>query len=427
MAQLKDLIVNGDSRIIGNNYNNSPKLAYGTCATAAATAEKVVVIEDPTWNLQVGDIVGIRFTYTNSAGTVKLNVNNSGAIQVACNTSRPYTGTSSRYTGTAGRTAFYQYDGTYWYWISDSVDGNDKTYTSAYCGTAAATAAKIASMFYYGLTANSYIFINFRYANTYAGAITLNIDNKGAYPIYINGEASSSTNYNLLAGPYLCYFDGTNYYFRTDGKLPGIIEKAESDGDGNNIVETYATINAVEDAQMTADKKKTVFLETQPVPPYDVGDIWFNNKKIYVCVLSRGINDSFSSQDFTAATDYIDNAQVVADQEEISTMQSQITQLLSDSNEYRLAIAADETLISGLSNSLQDLSDCIRTENSNIVLGENNSLYKIKVEDDKIGVYYNGQLISNWQQDQFTTSQLNLGNFAFIPRQNGSLGFRKVK
>ena len=77
-------------------------------------------------------------------------------------------------------------------------------------------------MFYYGLTANSYIFINFRYANTYAGAITLNIDNKGAYPIYINGEASSSTNYNLLAGPYLCYFDGTNYYFRTDGKLENV-------------------------------------------------------------------------------------------------------------------------------------------------------------------------------------------------------------
>ena len=47
MANVKDLIVNGDARIIGNLYNNSPKIAYGTCATAAGTAVKVVVIDDP--------------------------------------------------------------------------------------------------------------------------------------------------------------------------------------------------------------------------------------------------------------------------------------------------------------------------------------------------------------------------------------------
>ena len=65
MAQLKDLIVNGDARIIGNDYNNNPKVAFGTCATAAGTAEKVVVIDDPTWNLQVGDVIGVKFTNSN--------------------------------------------------------------------------------------------------------------------------------------------------------------------------------------------------------------------------------------------------------------------------------------------------------------------------------------------------------------------------
>jgi hypothetical protein len=74
-------------------------------------------------------------------------------------------------------------------------------------------------MAYYTATPNSYVHINFRYANTAASALTLNIDGKGAYPIYINGAASSATNYTLPAGPYIAYFDGTNYYFRTDGKL----------------------------------------------------------------------------------------------------------------------------------------------------------------------------------------------------------------
>lgn len=39
-------------------------------------------------------------------------------------------------------------------------------------------------------------------------------------PIYINGAASSSTNYTLPAGSYIIFYDGTNYYFRTDGKIP---------------------------------------------------------------------------------------------------------------------------------------------------------------------------------------------------------------
>ena len=56
-------------------------------------------------------------------------------------------------------------------------------------------------------------------SNSSAGAITLNVNSKGAKPIYINGAASSSSNYTLPAGSYIIFYDGTNYYFRTDGKL----------------------------------------------------------------------------------------------------------------------------------------------------------------------------------------------------------------
>lgn len=56
-------------------------------------------------------------------------------------------------------------------------------------------------------------------ANSVEGAITLNVNGKGAKPIYINGSASSASNYTLPAGSYLVYYNGTNYYFRTDGYL----------------------------------------------------------------------------------------------------------------------------------------------------------------------------------------------------------------
>ena len=99
-------------------------------------------------------------------------------------------------------------------WANQTQD-----YPSAYCTTSAGTAAKKASCSLYAAQANSYLHVLIGAANTSAGAITLNVNSAGAKPIYINGEASSSTNYTLPAGSYIVFYDGTNYYFRTDGKI----------------------------------------------------------------------------------------------------------------------------------------------------------------------------------------------------------------
>lgn len=119
MAQFKDLIVTGDARILGEIYNQqTPKVAFGTCATAADVAAKVVTLDYPSWILQPGDIIGVKFTNTNTATSITLNVNNTGAVGVSYNTDRPYTGDDSNVCGYAGRTIFYQYDGDYWHWMS---------------------------------------------------------------------------------------------------------------------------------------------------------------------------------------------------------------------------------------------------------------------------------------------------------------------
>lgn len=91
------------------------------------------------------------------------------------------------------------------------------------CETDGSTAAKTSTYaFYYTLRTGSHFEVTMRYANSNAGALTFNINSTGAKPIYINGAASSSTNYTLPAGKYIVYYDGTNYYFRTDGNLPGV-------------------------------------------------------------------------------------------------------------------------------------------------------------------------------------------------------------
>ena len=84
--------------------------------------------------------------------------------------------------------------------------------------------------------------------------------------------------------------------------------------------------------------------------------------------------------------------------------------------------------LEGVMIAVGELGDYIRiSPDGNMIFGNPNNEYQLQVENDRIGIYYNGSLISSWIQDQFSVTQLNLGNFAFIPRQNGSLGFRKVR
>lgn len=264
MAQLNDLVVTGDARIVGNLYNNSGMVAWGTCSTAAATAAKEIVVADPSWTLKVGNIIGVRFTNTNSASSCTLNVNGTGAKQIVYGATIPYTGSSQTVLGYAKSTVYYMYDGTYWVWLNRSQDDNWDTYTSAYCATAAGTAAKGASQTNYKLLAKSYTLLTIVNANTAAAALTLNINGQGAKPIYINGTISSSSNYTLPAGTYLVYYDGTNYYLRTDGKINGaggcLVDQSSSQALTNKTYNGYTLAAACAkgvDTSMTVDSTST--------------------------------------------------------------------------------------------------------------------------------------------------------------------------
>lgn len=105
---------------------------YGTCSTAAATAAKVVSIADTNWRLVTGCIIGVKFTNSNSASSVTLNVNSTGAKNIWYNNAK-YTSTSTSICGYKDRVIYYMYDGTYWVWLNmGSLDGNSYAYVRQY-------------------------------------------------------------------------------------------------------------------------------------------------------------------------------------------------------------------------------------------------------------------------------------------------------
>lgn len=106
--------------------SDATNIAYGTCSTAAETAAKVVTLTGNTnWQLITGSIITVKFTETNSAAAPTLNVNSTGAYPIYYNASE-YTSSSS-YGGYTNRHITYQFDGTYWVFISWGYDSNSDT------------------------------------------------------------------------------------------------------------------------------------------------------------------------------------------------------------------------------------------------------------------------------------------------------------
>ncbi len=218
-------------------------LGVATCETAANVAAKVVTITDnDNWKLAVGSEIIVKFTNTNTADHVSLNVNGTGAKRIWYNSSEA-TGTSPLYGGYANRYIHYVYNGTYWVWIGQSSDMNtwtalkgattsakgtagyapapsagatnrylrsDATWstvpdsnTSAYgtCSTAAATAEKAVSISNnddWELKVGSEIIVKFGITNT-ASKVTLNVNNSGAKSIWYD-TAAYTGNEALICG-----------------------------------------------------------------------------------------------------------------------------------------------------------------------------------------------------------------------------------
>jgi hypothetical protein len=116
------------------------------------------------------------------------------------------------------------------------------------CSTDSYNATKIAFSNNYILREGNRFTILFKESNTSISALTLNINNTGTKPIYINGEISSTTNYTLPAGLYSVLYDGTNYQISTDNTIPGV-----GSGDFDRYKETIAYLTDEEETGSITD------------------------------------------------------------------------------------------------------------------------------------------------------------------------------
>lgn len=122
ISQIK--LPNNNTYDLKDTVARGVKMYYGICTTAAATAAKVVTVgADQDFKLTVGALVMVKFTINNSASSVTLNVNNTGAKSIYYGNG-VYTGTSTTVCGYANAHHIYMYDGTNWVWVGHGSDSN---------------------------------------------------------------------------------------------------------------------------------------------------------------------------------------------------------------------------------------------------------------------------------------------------------------
>lgn len=124
----------GDNHLIASS-------AYGTCTTAAATAEKDVTLTDSTaFTLVAGITVHVKFTNTNTVANPKLDVASSGAKAIM-RYGTTTAGTAVTTSWPAGAIVSFTYDGTNWL-MNDYQENTDTHWTShLYAGTGSAANA----------------------------------------------------------------------------------------------------------------------------------------------------------------------------------------------------------------------------------------------------------------------------------------------
>ena len=215
------LLDNGTTKPISEfgGGGGGSKVYYGTCETAAATMPKVCTVEtfptDGNSKPLVGTMISVKFSYTNSSTSTspQLNVNGTGAASVWFNNA-VLSATKSPYIGYANRYINYMWDGTYWVFIGHSTD-NNSTYSQASLGqgygeqnNSAQSSAVNVTLGSYSLAVGGIVIVKFLY--DVLSSSTMNINSKGAKPIYNQGQAIGV---NVIAANDIATFvyDGTNY------------------------------------------------------------------------------------------------------------------------------------------------------------------------------------------------------------------------
>lgn len=171
-----------------------------------------------------------------------------------------------------------------------------------------------------------------------------------------------------------------------------------------DVVKALAVANSAKD---TADSKRRVFV-VQPIPPYDIGDIWLKeDSELYRCRCARIKEDKFNISDWIIATKYTDDTVALETKGELNQFKTEVKENYTSNatfettvNSIKGRVEETYTYTTTVENEVKDIS---KTK-ENIIDG--NSLYlKEALESNALEYSIDGKC------EQSTRSGKNLYNY----------------
>ena len=121
-------------------------------------------------------------------------------------------------------------------------------------------------------------------------------------------------------------------------------------------------------------------------------------------------------------------------EELIENVSTQLTQTAENWTFQFNEIVQQITNLDGvLDSNFSEIIKYIRFEDGNIILGQVGNELILKIQNDRISFLENGTEVAYFSNNKMYITDgeflnsLTLGNFAFIPRKNGNLSFKKVR
>lgn len=117
----------------------------------------------------------------------------------------------------------------------------------------------------------------------------------------------------------------------------------------------------------------------------------------------------------------------------ISAVSTQVTQTAEDIEFRFTEFSQDiEDVAAGADAKFEEISKYIRFVDGNIILGEEGNTLTLRIDNDRISFLDSGVEVAYFSNNKLHVTDgefinsLQLGNFAFLPRENGNLSFKKL-
>jgi phage-related protein len=197
-------------------------------------------------------------------------------------------------------------------------------------------------------------------------------------PTLTNAPAKDWTSTDYIKHTGDLYYDkatGYTYTFQLNEGVYGWIHIIDTD-----LTDALAKANSAQD---TADNKRRIFL-APPQPPYDNGDLWFNDGDIYICQISKLAEELYAEEDFIIATKYTDDTLAQQVGEELTVLKGTVTTIKESTDEYKIKF---DTTIKTIQNETKETIEALETMSYSFGTNE----LKIANSNDPVNATFNNR------------------------------------